>query len=163
AARKRVAAVDAHAPKPAATAEAREEVRRSIAETVRRAGDAAGPALGTVARRLYRQFAEAGVEGMDARLDAVHTVLRQTNLQMTRAEVMDAVSGYGKFRPYTKEGLQKELDQQYGEMQSLAKLRDMESGQAPLKTGFGRPEPSAEKKRLEKLVNEKKKELGYDV
>ena len=56
-----------------------------------------------------------------------------------------------------------ELRRIKGELQQEAKLRDMQRGEAPKKTGQERREPSDEERRLIKQVNEAKKKGGYEV
>lgn len=121
------------------------------------------PSVGRLAKALYKDFAAAGLDGMDARIDAVHAELQKIDPTMTRDQAMDAISGYGEYKQLSKEQLEAEIRDQKGQMQQLAKLRDMEAKQAPKKTGMERREPSAEERDLIRKVNEKKKELGYDV
>ncbi len=120
-------------------------------------------AVSRLAKILYRQFAETGVHGMDARLDATHKALLAVDPSMSRDAAMDAVSGYGIYKPLSKEALAVEIRDQQGQMQQLGKLRDLESGKPPKKTGVERREPSAEERALQRKVEAKKKELGIET
>jgi DNA-binding NarL/FixJ family response regulator len=118
---------------------------------------------GNLAQRLARQFVEGGMHDREQVIDAVHAELNKRGYEMERRETMDAISGYGKYSLLSKEEAAVKLRDLKGQMQQLAKLEDMQAGQAPLKTGIERREPSAEERQLIKEVNEAKKKGGYDV
>lgn len=120
-------------------------------------------AIGRFAQSLYKDFAQSGLDGMDPRIDAVHAELQKIIPGITRDQAMDAISGYGVYKTLSKEQLEAEIRDQKGQMQQLAKLRDMEAKEPPKKTGVERRVPSAAERELLRKVNEKKKELGYDV
>ncbi|MCH7745024.1 MAG: hypothetical protein IIC84_03020, partial [Chloroflexi bacterium] len=76
---------------------------------------------------------------------------------------MDAISGYGQFRQLSKDEISVMLRDMKGQMQQVAKLEDMQAGQAPLKTGIERREASDEERRLIAEVNAAKKKGGFTV
>lgn len=143
---------------------AQDELARERATAMVGRAKATDPAgMGRLAQRLYKQYAQSGLEGMDQRIDAVHADLQTIDPTITRDQTMDAISGYGVYTQLTKGQLEAEIRDQKGQMQQLGKLRDMAEHQAPKKTGIERRVPSARERELIKQVNEKKKELGYDV
>ncbi len=113
------------------------------------------------AQRLSKELVAKGVSERNALVDGVLAEIQKTRPDVTRQEVMDAVSGYGQFRPLNKEADAATLRDLKGQLQQVAKLEEMEAGQAPSKTGFERRTPSAEEARLIKLVDEAMKEGGY--
>lgn len=119
--------------------------------------------IGSVAKKLYKDFAQSGLSGMDERIDAVHKELKKVIPDITRDQAMDAISGYGVYRQLSKGELEAQIRDQKGQMQQLGKLRDMAEKEPPKKTGFEQREPSAVEKELIQKVNDKKKELGYTV
>jgi hypothetical protein len=114
-------------------------------------------------QKLARTFVEDGIRNRDELIDAVHQVLTELDPRITRRETMDAISGYGKFSPLTKDQISVELRDLKGQMQQVGKLEDMQSGQAPAKTGVERRAPSDEERRLIQQVNEMKKKGGFTV
>lgn len=104
-----------------------------------------------------------GVTERNALIDAVHAVLVDISPGITRRQTMDAISGYGDFKQLSKDEISVQLRDLKGQMQQLAKLEDMQAGQAPKKTGVERRAPSDEERRLIKQVEEAKKKGGYKV
>lgn len=118
---------------------------------------------GSLIQRIARSLVEQGVRERNALIDGVHQVLTRAGATITRREVMDAISGYGKFTPLSREAVDVELRRMKGEMQQVSKLEDMLAGRAPLKTGMERREPSGEERDLIRQVNEMKKRLGIQA
>ena len=120
-------------------------------------------AFGREIQKLARYFVEQGVKTRDELVSKVHEVLVDVFPEITKSETRDAISGYGKVKLLTKDEISVTLRDLKGQMQQIAKLEDMEAGQAPRKTGIERRSPSDEERRLIKRVNEKKKEGGFTV
>lgn len=120
-------------------------------------------AISNYAKKLAKYFVEQGVTEREKIIDAVHEVLSEAVPDISRRQTMDAISGYGDYRPLSKDELDVVLRQAKGEMQQIAKLEDMQAGQAPLKTGVERRTPSDEERRLIKQVNEMKRRGGFVV
>jgi hypothetical protein len=114
-------------------------------------------------RKLVDAFLEEGVRGVDNIITAVHEVLLKIDPEITRREAMDAISGYGKFKPLSKDEISVLRRDYSGQMQQMAKLEDMAAGMAPKATGVARRVPSNEERGLIKQVNEAKKKGGYKV
>lgn len=112
---------------------------------------------------LAEQFVRAGITEREPLIDAVHAELQKVEPAITRREAMDAISGYGDFKPLNPEKAKAELRDLKGQMQQLSKLEDMKKGQAPAKTGVERRVPSGEERRLQKMVNEAKRKGGFNV
>jgi hypothetical protein len=119
--------------------------------------------LSKFAKELAEYFVERGVRTRDELVDAVHVELKSIVPQLTRRQAMDAISGYGDYSPLSKDELKVALRDLKGQMQQVAKLEDMQAGQAPLKTGPERRTPSDEERRLIQQVNEAKKLGGFSV
>ena len=114
-----------------------------------------------LARQIQRSLVEAGITERDAVVNAVHQSLQEIEPEITRRETMDALSGYGQFSPLSKNEIDKIIRDLTGQLRQLAKLEDMQAGQAPSKTGGERRTPSDEERRLIKKVNEAKRRGGF--
>jgi hypothetical protein len=123
--------------------------------------DSAG--IGRLARDLTRWAVESGIEKREEVIDAVHQELQDMEIELTRSEVMAAMSGYGDFRELPKDDVSVKVRGIKGEIQQLLKLEDMQSGKAPLKTGVEKREQTEDERKLIKDVNEAKKRGGYEV
>lgn len=137
-----------------------EEVKTRISQKMK---DGALDAVTSDVQKLVRRFAEEGVKDMNTMIDKVWDVLKGVDPEITRREAMDAISGYGKFKQLTKDEISVRVRDLKGQMQQVAKLEDMQAGQAPAKTGIERRTPSDEERRLIKQVNEAKKKGGFVV
>ena len=112
-------------------------------------------------RKLQREMIGRGITTRVKLVDEMHRVLNEIDPSITRRQAMDAMSGSGKFRLMKKDRIskiQRDLNQQ---MQQIAKIQNMTEGKAPPATGFERQEPSAEGRKLTKVVNNMKKKGGF--
>lgn len=119
---------------------------------------------GDYVRKLAESFVRAGVDTREALIDAVHEVLtKEIGMDLTRRETMDAISGYGRFKPLNPDAIKAQLRDLRGQMQQVAKLEDIQSRQPLKKTGVQRRIPSDEERRLVQQVNEAKRRFGVVV
>lgn len=120
--------------------------------------------VASLIQRLAKNFLAKGVKEREPLIDAVHGAVKDIAPDMTRRQVMDAISGYGDFKPLSKDAVSVKLRDLKGQMQQVAKISDMvEKGTAPLKTGVERRVPSAEERSLIKEVGETKKRLNIQT
>lgn len=127
--------------------------------------------IGRYINRIAKYFAEQGVRGRDELIDKVKDVIDRLApdiygdipAEQHRSFIEDAFSGYGRFRPLSKGEVNEFLRDARGQLQQLAKLRDMEAGQAPRKTGQEQRKRSDEERRLVQQVNERKRRGGFIV
>ena len=115
-------------------------------------------------RQLSEFFVSQGADSVSALTDEVHDFLRDIMPDVTRRQVMDAISGYGDFTPLSKAEIKVKLRDLRGQMQQLAKLADMiGERKAPSKTGQEQRTPTARERELTKQVNEVKKRLNIQT
>lgn len=114
-------------------------------------------------RKLARALVESGVKDLNDLVDKLHSQLQTIMPDMTRREAMDAMSGYGRFKPLTKDSVSVILRDLSGQAQQIAKLEDMAKGIAPSKTGIERRTATDAERLLLKQVAEAKKRGGYTV
>ena len=113
--------------------------------------------------KLAEMFVRQGVKDYDDLVAKVHEVLVGIDPSVTKRQTMDAVSGYGRVQALNMDPVKVELRELKGQMQQIAKLEDMASGKAPLKSGPQRQTPQDAQRELIRLVGEAKKKGGYDV
>ncbi len=114
-------------------------------------------------RKLALNLILSGITERDALINAVHDVLKDIFPTIERRDTMDAISGYGDFRPLDPEVAKAKLRDLSGQMQNVSKLEDLLGRRALQKTGPERKTLSDEERRLIKLVNEYKKRYGVVV
>lgn len=109
-------------------------------------------ALSRIAQELARVQIEQGVKDREAIVDAIHADVSKGIPEISKREVMDAISGYGQYKPLTHDQVAVELADLKGQLQQVAKLEDLAAGKKPKKSGIARYEASAEEKALRKEV-----------
>ena len=114
-------------------------------------------------RKLARVFYQEGITEREAMVDALHDVLKDIIPDWTRRQTADAFSGYGDFKPLSKDAITVALRGMKGELQQLAKLEDMAAGQPPLKSGLERRTPTEVERQLIKRVNDAKYKFQIPV
>lgn len=133
--------------------------KEAILETLRKKGESkdSDESQRNTIEKLALHFVREGVTTRDALVTAVHDAIRDVAPGMSRRDVMDAISGYGKYRAFTKDEVRAKLRDLKGQLQQVAKLEDLARGVAPKKTGVERRTPSDEERRLIKELNEMKR------
>ena len=77
--------------------------------------------------------------------------------------VEDALSKYGEVKLPSKDPIRQKLTDYKGQMRERGKLRSMQAGEPPKRTGFQRTPPSAEERALIKQVAEAKRKGGFNI
>lgn len=116
------------------------------------------PGLGKAVKDFARTYIEDGMRGLDPVVDAVHKALGISGF--TKSDVMDALSGYGKFKELSKDEIDKLMRDLQAQALNVRKLEDLTSGKPPLKTGAEREPMSDDVRRLVQKVNEAKRRMG---
>ena len=119
--------------------------------------------ISNAAQALAKLFVAEGIVEREALIDAVHTELSAIFPDITRRQTMDAISGYGQFRPLSQDAIDVQLRDLKGQMQQVAKLEDIQAKRPLMKTGVERRSPSDEERRLQQQVNEAKRRFGVVV
>lgn len=116
--------------------------------------------INQLARQLYE---EEGIRDRETMVDALHSEISQIVPEMSREDVRNAFSGYGDFKPLSKDEITIALRGMKGELQQIAKLEAMASGEPPLKSGLERRTPTEAERQLVKLVNDAKYKFQVPV
>ena len=145
-------------PKVEPQANAPKDIRAKMAARV--ADGATIDQLRSYLRQLALEQIRNGVTDRAAVLGAVYRAVVDAGLKVKRTEVRDALSGYGDFKPLSKDKDETALRHLRAQYQKLAQLEALKRKQAPLATGVERQAPDDETRRLQQQVNAGKKELG---
>ena len=138
-----------------------EKYSQKIENVLNQGGDLSE--IGRYANELAKAFIAGGTQDRNTLVAQVQNVLREFMPEISREETMDAISGYGKYTPPTRDEVLRKLHDLRRQIQEERKLMDIYRGQAPQKTGKGRPEPSDEERRLIKQVNEAMRKFGIQT
>lgn len=121
------------------------------------------PAMGLAIQKLARHFVESGIRNRDELVSKVHEVLKDIIPKITREETADAISGYGKFKPLSKDSVSVILRDIKGQLQQVGKIRDLNKKKPPLKSGVERRTPTQEERSLIKQVEELKRKYNIQT
>ena len=119
-----------------------------------------GKSITPLVQQLARKLWERGVREQQAMIDGLHDALRAIDPAFTRDQTQRAFSGYGDFKPLSKEAIDVGLRDLKGQTQQVLKLESLEAGKPLEKTGMERRAPSDAERRLIKQVNELKRKYG---
>jgi hypothetical protein len=116
-------------------------------------------------QKLARSFVDENLEiTRDELVDAVHQHLEDAGITAERAEVSDAVSGYGDYRLLKKDDVSVRIRDLKGQLQQVGKIRDMlEKGVAGKKSGVEQRERSKEERDLIREANRIQREEGIET
>lgn len=114
----------------------------------------------SILNKLAKNLVMDGVTELEDVVNDIHNNVKDIFEGVTKRDIRDALSGYGKVKLPSKE----EIDVQLREIKSQARLisayEDAEAGKMPLKTGFQRDTPSDVVRELQRKVQEMMKQNG---
>lgn len=116
--------------------------------------------MGSILNQLAKNLIMDGVTTLDGVIDEIHANVKDIFEGVTKREIRDQLSGYGKVSEPNKEKVAATLREVKSQGRLVSALEDVESGRAPLKTGFQRGTPSDEVRRLQAKVQELMKQNG---
>lgn len=108
-------------------------------------------------------IAEGKGENTGALLDAVHTDLAKIVPGVTRREISDAISGYGKATYPSENENRRQLAELSSQLRLLSQYEDAMRGEAPLRTGFQPGEPSAKVRAMQREVRDLMRKMKVKV
>jgi len=117
----------------------------------------------SLVQQLARVFWRRGIRGREPMIDTLHDTLKIIIPTFTRDDTKRAFSGYGNFKPLSKEEIDVGLRDLRGQTQQVLKLEALEARKPLEKTGQERRVPTDEERRLIKQVNELKRKYGVVV
>jgi hypothetical protein len=110
--------------------------------------------------RMVEQLVSEGVTDRDAVVDRVWEAIKPSLPATTRLDVIQAISGYGEYRQFTKDENKRTAADIRRQLLQVAKIEDLEAKVPPKRTGAERPPPSKAERDLVKKVNDLKRKLG---
>lgn len=117
----------------------------------------------SLVQQLARVFWRRGIRGREPMIDALHETLKIIIPEFSREDTKRAFSGYGNFKPLSKEEIDVGLRDLRGQTQQVLKMEALEARKPLEKTGQERRVPTDEERRLIKQVNELKRKYGVVV
>lgn len=112
--------------------------------------------------QMARNRVMAGVNSVDGIVGEIHDQLKDEYPDITKRDIRDAISGYGKTAQLSKEEIEVQLREIRRQARLVSAYEDALAGQVPLRTGLQR-EPASDKVReLGRQVKQAMRESGID-
>lgn len=140
-------------------AQARAEIKSTVQPSGLAGLDPEGKLTGLVIQ-MAKNRARAGVVTAEGLVDEIYNALKDHVEGLTRRDVRDAISGYGKTAEMSQDPAAKNLRDLKQQMRLVSAIEDAESGQKPLRSGLQREPQSAEARRLHTELYDKMKAAG---
>ena len=110
--------------------------------------------------KMAKNRIEAGIITVEGLVDSIHFEIKDLVEGVTKREVRDAISGYGKTTKPNPEAVATKLRELKAQSRLISALEDAEKGQPPLRSGFQRDAVSDEVRSLQKQVQEEMRKSG---
>jgi hypothetical protein len=114
--------------------------------------------LGKMAKNRVR----SGIVTMEGIVDSIYMSAKDAGLELSKRDIRDAISGYGKIAEMSKDEIKVQLRELKRQMRLVSALEDAKAGEVPLRSGLQRDKPSNRVRELEKEVKQAMKESGID-
>jgi len=111
---------------------------------------------------LIKELVANGASTIEELTDQVHSLIKETNPEITIREVRDAITKYGRTASMSQEAIDVEIRKMKRIGRQLSILEDIQKKQRPLRSGLQRDKLSDHERRLRKEINEGLKELPLD-
>lgn len=114
--------------------------------------------------KLARIHVEEGVIKIEELVDKMYDDLKDFIPNLSKRELRDVFSGYGKLQKLSDDKIDIELGKLKAHGKALSGLEDVvEKNQAPLRSGTYHREPTSEVKALRKQINDEMRKRGIDI
>ena len=113
--------------------------------------------------KLARNRVEFGLTKIGDIVDDIHGALTNIGYDVTRRDIRDAISGYGKTVEMSKDAVDMALREARAQGRLVSALEDAQQKQIPLRSGLQRDAASDEVRELQRKVKGAMKESGIDV
>lgn len=113
--------------------------------------------------KLTKNYVLDGVVTLEGIVDNIYHDLKDDLTGITKRDVRDAISGYGKVAEMSKDEINVKLREIKQEGRLISALEDAEKGQAPLKSGLQRDAPTEKAIALRKEITKMMRDKGVQV
>lgn len=122
----------------------------------------ADPKAVKILGRLAENKVRSGYLTVEGVIDSIYTDLKNAGIEVTKRDIRDAISGYGKTTYLSKEEITAKLRELRHEMRLVSALEDAQNKQVPLKSGLQRDLPTDQIRELQRKVKQEMREQGID-
>lgn len=116
-----------------------------------------------VLTKMTKNRIQAGLNSIEGIVDELYQVVRNYAPDITKREIRDAISGYGKTMQMKQDDLSKDLREWKRQAKLISALEDAQAGVKPLNSGLQREPVSETVKDLQRQVREELKKQGFSI
>ena len=136
-----------------------EDLIKEFAKTENNLNALVNPQQVALLAKMAVNRVSSGVQTIEQLVDDIYAVAKDHVKGLTKRDVRDAISGYGKYTALTKNEVKLKLQDIREQGRLISAIEDIESGKKPLKSGFERKKQSEEAKELQKKLALLRKKL----
>jgi hypothetical protein len=112
--------------------------------------------------KMAKNRVHSGIITVEGIVDSIYTETKNIGLELSKREIRDAISGYGKTILLSKKEIDVKMRDLRHQMRLTSALEDAQKKQAPLRSGLQRDIPSDTVRALQRQVQQVMKEQGID-
>ena len=113
--------------------------------------------------KMAKNRVESGLTRIEDIVDYVHETLTNLGHEVSKRDIQDAITGYGKTIEMSKDAINVALREAKRQGRLLSALEDAQAGLAPLKSGLQRDAASERVQELQKQVRQAMRDSGIGV
>lgn len=113
-----------------------------------------------IVAKLARNRVRAGINTVEGVVDSLYNDLKDSLDGLTKRDVRDALSGYGKTAEMSKDQISSQLRELRQQARIISSIEDAQSGQRPARSGLQRPPQSAKIAELRRQLAASMKRSG---
>lgn len=121
------------------------------------------PELLGIVGKIAKNRVESGLTRIEDIVDDIHGALTTIGHDVTKRDIRDAISGYGKTVEMSKEAVDVTLREAKRQGKLISALEDAESAKIPERSGLQRDQASDRVRELQKQVKQAMRESGIDA
>lgn len=112
---------------------------------------------------LAKDYIRKGINTVEGLVDQLHDDFKDHLEGLTKRDLRDALSGYGKTSKPSKDTIEAKLRELKSQARLTSALEDAQRGELPLKSGYTHDMPSETVRELQKKVHDAMRENGIEV
>lgn len=112
---------------------------------------------------LAKDYIHKGIKSVDGIVDQIHEDIKDHLEGITKRDIRDAISGYGKTAKPNTDEIDIQLREIKRQARLISALEDAEQGERPLKSGYQREAPSDQVRELQRQVKQVMRENGIEM
>ena len=121
------------------------------------------PTAALILGKMAKNRVKSGIVTVEGLVDAIYTEVKNLGIELSKRDIRDAISGYGKTVHMSKEEINVQMRELKHQMRLISAYEDATAGMIPLRSGLQRDIMSDKVRELGRRVKQAMRESGIDV